>query len=82
MGKALSGELSCPCDRSCFKKQHPEVFKGIYMILHPFYPVFQLYQDDDSVDERPCAMEPSLLLERFLPSEGLEARTARSVGQA
>ena len=21
MGKALSGELSCPCDRSCFKEQ-------------------------------------------------------------
>ena len=23
MGKALSGELSCPCDRSCFDKVMP-----------------------------------------------------------
>ena len=22
MGKALSGELSCPCDRSCFNKKY------------------------------------------------------------
>ena len=24
MGKALSGELSCPCDRSCYTYEHLE----------------------------------------------------------
>ena len=27
MGKALSGELSCPCDRSCFNKQGCFIYK-------------------------------------------------------
>ena len=26
MGMALSGELSCPCDRSCFSSFHPFFF--------------------------------------------------------
>ena len=26
MGKALSGELSCPCDRSCLKPTHQEAY--------------------------------------------------------
>ena len=27
MGSALSGELSCPCDRSCFSNEHIRVQK-------------------------------------------------------
>ena len=34
MGKALSGELSCPCDRACFMS---------------FSAVFQSYQDNGRV---------------------------------
>ena len=32
-------------------------------------------------NERLCAMEPRLHLERFLPQAGLEPKTTRSVGQ-
>ena len=40
--------------------------------------IFQSYQDDD---ERLCAMESGLLLERLPPRAGLEPGIARSVGQ-
>ena len=34
MGKALSGKLSCPCDRSCVKCNAPWVFSRINMVDH------------------------------------------------
>ena len=39
MGKALSGELSCPCDRSCFIFFHKNI---------PCYPSFELFHRDSS----------------------------------
>ena len=36
MGKALSGELSCPCDRSCFirkaMKKYSRLFSAVVLI--------------------------------------------------
>ena len=32
MGKALSGELSCPCDRSCFILLHMAEFQPVSVV--------------------------------------------------
>ena len=41
MGKALSGELSCPCDRSCLpSSQYGSTLKGKNLLLRSkFFPL-------------------------------------------
>ena len=63
MGKALSGELSCPCDRSC------------YLLFNSISNISGQWADDI---ERLCALELHLQLKRSLPQAGFESGTARS----
>ena len=36
MGKALSGELSCPCDRSCFIFNSDKSIRRILVNIHTY----------------------------------------------
>ena len=46
-----------------------------------FSTVYQSYKDDEGSNERLCAMEPNLRLERSPIEAGLEPQTARSADQ-
>ena len=39
MGKALSGELSCPCDRSCYLELWDEPWQLVQVLLMASHPM-------------------------------------------
>ena len=55
MGKALSGELSCPCDSSCYGKQFSSLYFGVPSpwgpTLNPLYTggLYHCYMLDESI---------------------------------